>query len=245
MSTPTAPSSPTPAGGPNAPKTADANVASLLSFEDRVRIFWEKNNKAIYAFVGLVLVAIVAKGAWEYFAEQRQRDIAAAYAAATTPAQLKTFIAEHPDHTLAGVAQLRAGDEAYAGRRFADAIAPYEQASAVLKTGPLATRARLGLAMAKLQGGRESEGEAALKALAQDANEIKAYRAEAAYHLTSLAAAKNSAAEVQTFSDLLMQIDPASVWTQRALQLRASFPAAAAPATMATEGAPAITLPGR
>lgn len=244
MSIPTAPSSPTPAGDPHAPKSADANVASLLSFEDRARIFWEKNSKAIYVFVGLIFAAILVNGIWEHLAEKRERDIAQAYAAATTPAQLKTFIAAHPDHVLAGVAHLRAGDEAYAGRRFAEAIVPYEQAIAVLPNGPLATRARLGLAMAKLQGGREAEGETALKTLAQNTNEIAAYRAEAAYHLTSLAASKNNPADVQTFSDLLMQIDPASSWTQRALQLRASLPGIqTAPA--AADAAPAITLPGR
>ncbi len=245
MSTPTAPSSPTPAGDPQAPKSADANVVSLLSFEDRARIFWEKNSKAIYVFVGLIFAAILVNGVWEHLAEKRERDIAQAYAAATTPAQLKSFIAAHPEHTLAGVAHLRTADEAYAGRRFAEAITPYEQAIAVLPAGPLATRARLGLAMAKLQGGREAEGATALKALAQDANEIAAYRAEAAYHLTSLAASQNNAADVQTFSDLLMQIDPASSWTQRALQLRASSPAAQPAAPAANDGAPAITLPGR
>lgn len=241
MPTPSVPSSPTPAGDHRNPASSDEKVVALLSFEDRLQIFWEKNSKKIYLVVAVVFVAILANGAWEHFAEQQERNIEQAYAVATTPAQLKAFVAAHPDHTLGGVAQLRTADEAYAGLRFGEAIAPYEQAVAVLKTGPLATRARLGLAMAKLQGGRAADGEAALKAFAQDANEIKAYRAEAAYHLTSLAASRGDAADVQTYSDLLMQIDPASPWTQRALQLRASFPIVPA----ASEDAPAITLPGK
>jgi hypothetical protein len=247
MSTPSVPPSPTPAGDNRTAATSDQKAIAVLSLEDRLQIFWEKNRTAIYAVVALVFLAILAKGGWEYLAEQRERGIQQAYAAATTPAQVKAFVAEHSDHPLAGVAQLRTADEAYADRRFAEAIAPYEAAAKVLETGALATRARLGLAMAKLQGGQAAEGEAALKALAEDANEIKAYRAEAAYHLASLAASKGNATDVQAFSDLLTKIDPESPWTQRVLQLRASFPAAAAPASVPAAGeddaAPAIKLP--
>lgn len=244
MSTPSTPSSPTPPDDNRtlAPVTAaDAG----LGLDERMGMFWEKNNKAIVAVLALVFLIIVGNGVWESLAAKRERDIEQAFAAATTPAQLKSFVAAHPDHLLAGVAQLRMADEAYAAGVFADAIAPYEQAAAILKEGPLASRARLGLAVAKLQGGRDAEGETALKALASNVSEIETYRAEAAYHLASRAAANNNAADVKTFSDQLMQMDPTSLWTQRALQLRASLPSDEAPADAAGDAAPAITLPGR
>jgi hypothetical protein len=77
-------------------------------------------------------------------------------------------------------------------------------------------------------------------------------RAEAAFHLASLAVEAKDANEAQRLVDQLMQIDVSSPWTQQAMMLRASLPAtpapAAAPATPAPSGAaPAVEvkLPGK
>ena len=246
----TTPSSPNP--NPADPTRAAASgdpITTSLSFEDRLRILWEKNSKLVVGLIGVVLLVILAQGAWEYFAEQKEQDVRQAYAAATTTAQLKTFADSNSGHPLAAAAQLRIADEAYANGRYADAATGYEQAAGALKTGPLASRARLGAAMAKYQAGRAAEGEAALKAFANDANETKAYRAEALAHLASVASEAGNAADVRSYSDQLMQLDPASPWTQRTLQLLSTLPAAEAPAQPETaapagaESAPAITLP--
>jgi len=215
-------------------------------FEERLWSFWQKNAKALLGLAALVLLVIVGQGGWEMLQEKKQRDIQAAYAAAATTAQLKAFASANPGHQLAGVAHLRIADEAYADRRHADAAAAYEQATSILKSGPLASRARLGAAMAKHQAGRASEGEAALKAIANDASEIKAYRAEALAHLATLASAAGNGADVKAYSDQLMQLDPTSPWTQRTLQLLASTPGAIETAGSAdADASPAISLPGR
>jgi hypothetical protein len=243
MPTP-ASSSPTPAGDNRNVAPADSTTAGL-SFEERAQLFWEKNKTLVFVVLLVFLVAVAANGGWEYFSAQKEREIGRAYAAATTPAALKAFVAAHPNHSLAAVAQVQIADDAYAAARYPEAITAYEQAAAALKTGPIASRARLGAAMAKLLGGRAAEGETALKAIANDANEIKAFRAEAAAHLASHAAANGNAADVKTYSDLLMQIDPASPWTQRTLQLRARMPAETAASTSSDSDAPTLKLPGR
>lgn len=234
------PSAPTPAGDDRNLIPVDENYVAP-TFEDRLSMFWQKNSKAVTAVLLVILLVVAGKGVWEYLAVRKERAIGEAYAAATTPTQLKTFIGAHPEHTLAGVAHLRIADDVYASGQFAEAVTAYDQAATVLNAGPLASRARLGSAMAKLQSGRGAEGEAALKSFAADAKEISAYRAEASYHLASRAAANGNSADVKTYSDELMKLDPASPWTQRALALRASSgieePAAA-------EAAPIITLPG-
>lgn len=216
-------------------------------FEDRLWDFWQKNTKILLGIAALVLLVIVGQGAWEMLQEKKERDIQQAYAAATTTAQLKAFATANAGHELTGVAHLRVADEAYRDARFADALAAYEQAISILETGPLESRARLGAAMAQNQAGRTAESETALKALANDANEITAYRAEAIAHLASLAAAAGNAADVKAYSDQLMQLDPTSPWTQRTLQLLASVgsPGTEADATPAAPSdSPAITLPG-
>jgi hypothetical protein len=127
-------------------------------------------------------------------------------------------------------------DEAYAAGKSEDAIAGYEKAFGILKTGPLASRAKLGRALSKAQAGKLAEATTELKQIVDDASQFKAMRAEAAYHLTSLAVEAGNAAEAQKLVDQLNQIDPMGAWAQRALMLRATLPAAPAPAaTPATE----------
>jgi hypothetical protein len=221
MPTPATPSASSPAGNNRNAIPAEAAVYSP-GFEERLQRFWQNNSKIIAVALVVVLIAILAKGGWEYLAAERERDIGQAYAAATTPAQIKAFIAANPGHSLAGVAQLRIADEAYAEGKFAEAGSAYEQAIATLKTGPLVSRARLGAGMSKLQGGRAPEGEAALKAMVADVKELKAYRAEAAYHLASYAFANGKTDDVKTYTDQLSQIDLSSPWAQRAMTFRAA-----------------------
>lgn len=237
MSTPATPSTPSPAGDDRNLVTVDATTAA--SFEDKLQVFWQKYRTPIFALCALVLLAMLAKGGWDYMQRRKQADVQQAYAGATSSEQLKSFSAAQGDHPLAGVAQLRLADEAYAAGKAADAIAGYDKAISILKQGPLAARAQLGRALAKVQAGKAAEATAELKQLADDAKQFKAIRTEAAYHLTSLAVDAGNAADAQKYSDQLMQIDPTSPWTQRGLSLRASLPAPAAPAAQPAEKAAA------
>jgi hypothetical protein len=198
-----------------------------------------------------VLLGIIAKGGWDYLNRQKELDVEKDYAAATTPEARKAFVAAHPEHSLAGIAQLRLADDAYAAGKFADALAGYEAVQKILKDGPLAARAKLGAALTKISSGKTADGTAELKALAGDPSQFKGVRAEAAYQLTSLAADAANGADVQKFADQLMSIDPQCAWAQRAIALRAMYPAAAVPAPVkAGDQAPAaggvqVKLPGK
>jgi hypothetical protein len=224
MPTPATPSQPTPAGDDRNLVAVDETYLAP-SFEDRLHGFWKKNGTAVLVLLALVLAGIVAKGGWDYLAAQKEAGVQKDYADATTPEKLKTFAAAHPGHTLGAVAQLRLADDAHTAGKAADAVSGYEQAAAALKTGPLAARAQLGLAMAKIAAGKTAEGETALKALAGDAAQLKGVRTEAAYQLASLAAEAGRTEDVKKYSDQVAQIDAASPWNQRALSLRASLPA--------------------
>ncbi len=237
MSMSATPSTPSPAGDDR--NLVPVDVTTAASFDEKLQLFWLKNRGLIFALCALAIVAILAKGGWEYMQRKKEAEVKSAYAAATNTEQLKAFSTANEDHPLAGVAQIRIADEAFAAGKAADAIAAYEKAISILKTGPLASRAQLGRALAKVQSGKTAEGTSELKQLANDTNQFKAIRTEAAYHLTSLAVDAGNAAEAQTFSDQLMQIDPTSPWTQRGLALRASLPTPAAAPAAAGESAPA------
>ena len=73
---------------------------------------------------------------------------------------------------------------------------------------------------------------------------VVAPRAEAAFHLASLAVEAKDANEAQRLVDQLMQIDVSSPWTQQAMMLRASLPATPAPAA-APAAAAEVKLPGK
>ena len=241
MTTPATPSAPKSAGdSPNLVAVDEAYTA--LTFEDRLRIFWQKNGKTVLALLVLALIAIVAKGGWDYMEAGKERDIQQAYAAAGTPDKLQAFAAAHADHLLAGVARLRIADDAYAAGKATEAISGYEQAIAVLKSGPLNSRAKLGLAMAKLQAGKTADGTAALQQLANDTTEPKGTRVEACYQLASLASVAGKADDVRKYSQQLMQIDATSPWTQRVFMLQSNLPADEPAAISATPG---IKLPGK
>ncbi len=238
----------TPANTPANSPAGDhhhAATPAVLTFEDRLRDYWQKNGQAIMVGAGIVILAVLAKGVWEYMAAQKELDVEKDFAAATSPDKLKAFAASHAGHSLAAVAQLQLADDAYAAGKSADAISGYEQVVSILKTGPLASRAKLGLAMAKLQAGKDAEGEAALKAIAADSNEAKATRIEACYQLASLASVLGRADDVQKYSEQVMQLDPVSPWTQRVFMLRANTPVAAPTTAPAADAGPAIKLPGK
>jgi hypothetical protein len=233
MPTSATPSAPNPAGDTRNVQPADATLAQS-AFEERLRLFWQRNSTAVTVLLVAVLLGIAAKGGWEYVQEQHLQSVGREYAAATTPAELKAFVAAHPRETLAGAAQLRIADQAYSDEKYSEAIAGYEQALALLKDDPLACRARLGAAMARIQGGQQAEGLAALKALAADTKQPKAFRTEAAYHLAGYASGHGNAEDLKTYSLLISQIDPTSPWVQRAAALRALSPATGSAASTVT-----------
>lgn len=246
MTTPANPSNPKPADD-------DQNLVPVDpgAFEEKVSSFWEKNRTIILVVCVLVVAAIVGRGVMGYMAEQKELDVEKAYAAATTPEQIKSFIAAHPDHSLAGIGHVRLADEAYKAGKFADAAADYDKAFTLLKTGPLAARAQMGRALAKIQSGQTAAGQADLKQIKDDANQFKSARAEATYHLATVALEAGNTAEASTLLDEVVKLDETGSWMQRAMLLRMSMPAAAlapvpaasAPATPAAPAAPATAAP--
>ena len=250
MTTPASPA-------PNPPAGDDRNLVAAatspaVTFEDRVRTFWTGNRNVITGLCIGVALAILGKGGWDHLQRDKESGVVQVYAAADSSEKLKAFAAAHAGHPLAGVAQLRLADEAYQAGKAAEAAGLYQQAAATLKGDPLGARARMGRAVAQLAAGQATEATPALKALADDSSQLKAVRAEAAFHLASLAVEAKDANEAQRLVDQLMQIDVSSPWTQQAMMLRASLPAtpapAAAPASPAPSGAaPAVEvkLPGK
>jgi hypothetical protein len=216
------PANPTPEG------TAPVYVPSL---ETALHGFWAKNRQLILVLCVAVLLAIIGREAWQYFAASREQAVQAEYAKiADQTAKLEAFANANSGHALAGVAWLRLADEKFSAGDFKTAAAHYQKATGTLQNGALLGRAKLGAAVSQLNGGDQAAGETALKAIGADAALDKGVRAEATYHLATFAADAGKTDDVKKLAEEVSKIDPLSSWAQRATLLLTSSPATAKPA---------------
>jgi hypothetical protein len=226
---------------PTTPAPSDPNTAAELPvpLDETLRQAWARHGNLIYGICAVVVVGILAKGGWNYLVDQKELAVRQEYAAAATPESLRAFAANHPGHPLAGPAELKEADDAYASGHYGDAVAGYQKAAADLPAGVFQARARLGQAMSQAQSGHATDAETGLRQLLNDTSQLKAIRCEAGFHLAGLALAAGRAAEVQKLAEQLREIDPASPFAERAYALGAELPEA----PVATPPAPAIVVP--
>ena len=207
------------------------------AFETAVHAFWAKNRQGILIVCIVALVAIVGREGWQSYAVSREQDVQADYAKiADQTAKLAAFAEAHPGHALAGVAWLRLADEKFTAGDYKAAVTQYQKSAGSLQNEVLLGRAKLGAAISQLNGGDQAAGEAALQAISADGTLAKGARAEAAYHLTSLAAAAGKTDEVKKRAEEVSKIDASSNWAQRATLLLTSQPAATRPAAATDAG---------
>lgn len=228
------------------PTAAPAPIVGAAELAARVQMFWEKNRSVILGACAAGLLAIVAVEGWRVYAASRDRGVQEKFAAAGTDAtKLTRFAADHSGHPLAGAALLRLADQKFEAGDFKGATPLYTQAAGAATLEALRGRARLGAAMSQLLGGDLAAGQAALQAVAADAALPKGVRAEATYHLASLALEAGKREEAGKLAGEVGTLDAGSGWAQRAAALRASLemaaptPAAApSPAAAPTESSP-------
>jgi len=199
-------------------------------FEEKLHLFWDNNRKGLLGLCVVVLVVIVIRGGWDYWAAQQVLEVQKNYSAMSSPENLKTFAEANSGHTLAGVAWLQVADSAYAMGQGSEAVSAYQSALKIISSGPVADRASLGLAMAQLLAGQKSEGETGLQRLVDGTSVSSGVRVEAAYQLVSLAYSAGQAEKVKALTDQILQIDPSSPWAQRAMSLQMAETPAAPPA---------------
>ena len=226
----------------NQPAVPPAQPPAAPSFEEQVHIFWTNNRRQIYFLCAAILFALIGKEGWRIYAEQREQDIARDYSHATTPEKLATFAADHPGHVLGAVAHLSLADQKYRAGDFKAAADFYQQAQVGLANEALLGRARLGAAMSRLNAGDTSAGEAALKSIGADTSAFKTVRAEAMYHLASLALEAGKTDETRRLLDEIARIDASGVWAQRAMVLRTTLPSESKPGS---DASPVTFKPGK
>ena len=199
-------------------------------FEVHVHEYWAKNRGMILMVLTGVVVAIIGWQGWQHFAAVREQNVRDEYAKiGDQTAKLPAFVEAHSGHSLAGVARLRLADEKYTAGDYKSAGSLYVKAAEGLQNDILLGRAKLGAAVSQLKAGDQTAGEAALKALSADTAVNAGARAEAAYHLATIALDAGKTDEAKKFADEVSKIEATGPWAQRAAMLLASLPFSAAP----------------
>jgi predicted negative regulator of RcsB-dependent stress response len=218
-----------PAAKPNHPGDSAGKTDVQPPFEEQLRDIWEKKENRTAVFAGCAIVVALIAGWYGYkaLAQERETQIGAAYSAAVVPARLRAFAKENAGYPLAVAADITLADDAFKAGNYAEAIENYDKTIAAMPGSLYASRALLGKAVAQIWSGKSTEGAATLRQLAGDPAQFKALRSEAAFHLATLAFDAGNFDEVCKFTDLVMQVDPSSLWAQRSLMLRARVPMSA------------------
>ena len=223
--------SPSPAETPAKDQT---DTIAAPDFATEVQNFWEKNRTLVLILCVAVLLAIIGYEGMRYFNRMRDQSAQEAYAkAAGSPDRLAGFAAEYSNHALASAALLQVADAKYTAGDYSAAMSGYQKATALLINPALKARARLGAAISRLGTGDQTGAQTDLKALSTDTSVDKNIRAEAAYHLATLANEAGRSDEVRQSLDEVAKLDANGIWAQRALQLRA---------TLMPQGASALTI---
>jgi hypothetical protein len=210
-----------PPAGHQSPEQAPVPVQP--GFEEAAQAFWEKNRQLVLIACAAALLIVVGREGWHYYNAQRQLSIRADFAkAGDRVEQLTAFAKANEGHTLAGLAYLRIADQRYTAGDHRQAQENYTKATAVITDPALRGRARIGAALSLLSAGDKAGAETALKAISADAALLKVVRAEATYHLASLALEAGNFAEVDRLVAEIGKIDPAGMWSQRATALVAN-----------------------
>ena len=220
--------SPQPHDPANPPPPAGAEEFAL-----KVHEFWAKNRSAVYILIVAVFVALLGREGWQYYSEVREKGVQEEYAKLGDRLdQLPKFAEANKGHALAGVAWLRVADDAYGKNDFKSATAHYQKAADALTNIALKSRARMGAAVSQDAAGDKAGAESSLKALAADAQAVAALRAEANYHLATLAHESGKDEDAKKFIDEIAKLDASGLWVQRGFLLRAQIEAGkpAAPA---------------
>ena len=209
----------TPAESSSSKSPSVQPVSASPDIDETLQTFGKKYGPAAVTVAVLVLAFYLGREGWNYLGAQREAGVQSEFAAAHSPEQLKAFAAAHPDHPLAGVADLQMADTAYNAGQSSAALAGYQEALRVLKDPALKARATIGAAMVQIGLGQTADGSASLRKLLDDSNQLPVVRAEAGYQLAALAASAGQRDEVQRIQAQLIQIDKDGAWTKNVFSL--------------------------
>jgi hypothetical protein len=221
----------TPPQTPNPISGDDRNLVVVdenylaLTFEDKVRIFWERHGRTVIAALAVLVLFFAARYLFGLYADYRENAVRAAYSEAGDDLDaLRSFANDNPGAALAGLALTKIADAAYNKGDYTAAAESYAAAAPLLSADPVGGRVRMGKAISLLKA-KDAGALSEFEKLANDTSLAAPLRGEAAYHLGVIAKEDGRAADATRWLSLAVSADTSGLWAQRANRLLERMPA--------------------
>ena len=199
----------------------DAAESASLSFEDRMRIYWDENRAFIVGSIIVLLLVVVGYQGLVAFQNSRERAVRNEFALLGDDLdERKAFVERRGSTPQGGFAALAIADEYFENGDYAEAAVFYQKAIDALRDNPLAGRAHLGRAMSPLRDGDTDQGHAMLEKIADNRNLPQAARAEAVFHLALIALSNGDSAQLEARAAQLDSMPFAQIWQSRLDEIR-------------------------
>ncbi len=198
----------------------ESDLPPDADIEERFNDFWKKNGVSIFGGIALGAAIVIGIQLFQHLDQKKEDAIRAEFNAAQTVEEKIQFAEKHPDHQLAGLAQLLVADSKYEEGDFAEAAQLYGETSRIFEDPTIASRAVLGQGISLLQAGDKENGRSVLKAIALDGTALDQTRAEAAYHLAISYWEDGDNEAALEMTDVILQLESAQFWAYRANLLK-------------------------
>jgi predicted negative regulator of RcsB-dependent stress response len=199
----------------------DTAESVSLSFEDRIRIYWDENRAFIIGSIIVLIAIIVGYQGLVAFQNSRERAVRNELATLTDDRDERiAFVERRANTPQGGFIALAIADEYFEDGEYADAAVFYQKAIDALGDNPLAGRAHLGRAISALRAGDTEQGRAMLEKIADNRNLPQATRAEAVFHLAIIALNNGDNSQLEARAAQLDGMPYAQIWQARLAEIR-------------------------
>lgn len=204
--------------------------------EDRLWLFWERNQTVIVRSITSVVVGVLAFLAFYFWKEAQHEALGEAYVACQDETARRAFAAAHPKESLAAIALIEVADELRRKNKLTEAAKTYDEAAAIAAIAgespaihAIATRAKLfsGLSRQEL---KQADAEAIITSVAEDNSAPETLKGYAMYVLANLALTRGDNAGAAKWINLMdKRLQATHVWAQDKTWLVRSEPALLTP----------------
>jgi tetratricopeptide (TPR) repeat protein len=214
--------------------------------EDRMWLFWIRNRVFILGISAILVIGALGYITWSAISDYKLSSMQGEYRAVaqTSDARL-SFARKNQGTPISGIAAIEAGDQLYKENKFAEAEAAYAFALGNFSLDDkfataFAGRAKLGIALARINNADRDGGVKVLTELAQMPRFLATHRGEAIYKLVVLALEKNDLTEARKWFDTLdRELPPANEWAKAKQELLRLEPTLMQPEPVPVAEAPA------
>lgn len=204
--------------------------------EDRLWLFWERNQTVIVRSITSVVVGVLAFLAFYFWKEAQHEALGEAYVACQDETARRAFAAAHPKESLAAIALVEVADELRRKNKLTEAAKTYDEAAAIAAIAgespaihAIGTRAKLFSGLSRQELG-QANAEAIITSVAEDNSAPETLKGYAMYVLANLALTRGDNAGAAKWINLMdKRLQATHVWAQDKTWLVRSEPALLTP----------------